>query len=58
MALHGSELEHFPELTWDEIAPRASVAVRSALERVLETQDGACLQDEERYASHQPTAEP
>ncbi len=29
MAWHASELEHFPALTWDEIAPRASVAIRA-----------------------------
>ena len=45
-----SELEQFPALTWDEIAPQVSGATRSALERVLEKQDGACLSDEERYA--------
>ena len=45
-----SELEQFPTLTWDEIAPQVSGATRSALERVLEKQDGACLSDEERYA--------
>ena len=28
----------------------ASPAIRAALERVLETQDGACLTDDERYA--------
>ena len=50
MSLSASELEQFPSLTWDQIAPQASVAIRSALERVLETQDGACLTDEERYA--------
>jgi FO synthase len=50
MALQASELEQFPTLSWDEIAPRASARIRTALERVLETQDGACLTDEERYA--------
>ena len=45
-----SELEQFPKLSWDEAAPAASSAVRGALERVLEKQDGACLRDEERYA--------
>src|ERR1700687_5510705 len=50
MALHASELEQFPALTWDEIAPQASAQIRNALERVLETQDGACLQDDERCA--------
>jgi 7,8-didemethyl-8-hydroxy-5-deazariboflavin synthase CofH subunit len=50
MAWQASQLEQFPALTWDEIAPQASVAIRTALERTLETQDGACLTDEERYA--------
>src|SRR6202795_1566099 len=50
MALQSSELEQFPALTWDQIAPQASISIRTALERVLETQDGACLRDEERYA--------
>src|SRR5271165_6008329 len=45
-----ASLEQFPTLTWDEIAPQASLPIRTALERVLETQDGACLTDEERYA--------
>src|SRR6266478_6203641 len=50
MALQSSELEKFPALTWDEIAPQASAEIRNALERTLEAQDGACLRDEERYA--------
>ena len=50
MTLQTSELEQFPALTWDEIAPQTSAPIRNALERVLETQDGACLTDEERYA--------
>jgi 7,8-didemethyl-8-hydroxy-5-deazariboflavin synthase CofH subunit len=45
-----SELEQFHALTWDEIAPQTSPAIRRALERALETQDGACLTNEERYA--------
>src|SRR6266853_1407240 len=50
MALQSSELEKFPALTWDQIAPQASMPIRNALERVLEMQDGACLRGEERYA--------
>jgi FO synthase len=42
-------LEQFPSLTWDEVAARASIGIRGALERVLERQDGVCLTDEERY---------
>ena len=51
MALQSSELEQFPALTWDEIAPQASAEIHTALERVLETQDGACLRGDERYKS-------
>src|ERR1700690_4089877 len=50
MTWSSMELEQFPLLTWDAIAPKASIAIRSALERVLETQDGACLTDIARYA--------
>jgi 7,8-didemethyl-8-hydroxy-5-deazariboflavin synthase CofH subunit len=50
MALQDSQLENFPALAWDEITPRASTSIRSALERVLEAQDGARLKDEDRYA--------
>src|SRR6266436_2315340 len=50
MALQASELEQFPALTWDQIAAQASMSIRNALERVLETQDGACLRDDDRYA--------
>jgi 7,8-didemethyl-8-hydroxy-5-deazariboflavin synthase CofH subunit len=50
MTWQASELEQFPTLTWDQIAPQASAQIHSALERVLEKQDGACLSDEERYA--------
>ncbi len=45
-----SELERFHARTWDDVAPRASAPIRSALEQVLETQDGVCLTQEERYA--------
>src|SRR5260221_3624274 len=50
MALQASELEQFPALTWDQIAAQASMSIRNALEGVLETQDGACLRDDERSA--------
>ena len=42
------QLEEFSNLTWEEAALAASPAVRSALDRVLEKQDGACLYDKER----------
>jgi FO synthase len=41
--LSSSELEGFPSLDWSDIAPRLTPAVRSALDAVLETQDGATL---------------
>ena len=50
MARQNLALEQFPTLTWDEVASQTSASIRSALERVLERQDGACLTDEERYA--------
>jgi len=50
MARQASDLDQFPALTWEEIAPQTSPSIRIALERVLEAQDGACLTDEERYA--------
>src|SRR5271166_868377 len=50
MSMQAAELEQFPALTWDLIAPQASVSTRRALERVLEQQDGACLNDHERHA--------
>jgi FO synthase len=50
MAWQASELEEFPALTWEQIAAQASPSIRRALERTLETQDGACLTDDERRA--------
>jgi FO synthase len=50
MSLSASALEQFSSRTWDEIAPQSSAPIRAALERVLETQDGACLTDDERFA--------
>ena len=38
-----SELENFPSLDWDQIAPRLSYPVRFALDRVLDHQDGSAL---------------
>ena len=42
-----SELESFPRLRWDDAAPKASSALRRALERVLEFQNGAVLNRDE-----------
>lgn len=44
------KLEHFPQLSWGDAASAASPAIRGALERVLEKQDGGCLSDDERFA--------
>jgi len=41
--LSDAELESFPALSWEDIAPRLSTTVRDALERVLQTQDGGTL---------------
>ena len=45
-----SELESFPSLEWSDISSRLSKGVRSSLERILETQDGAVLSLEDSYA--------
>ena len=42
------ELQSFHELGWSGLAPRVDVNVRSALERVLETSDGAALSPEQQ----------
>lgn len=44
------KLEQFPELRWEDAAVAAAPAIRGALERVLEKQDGGCLTDDERFA--------
>jgi len=38
-----AELENFPSLEWQHIAPRLSIATRSALERVMDCLDGSVL---------------
>ncbi len=48
--LSPSELESFPTLGWEEISPRMTPALRSSLDRVLETQSGADVSLEESYA--------
>jgi 7,8-didemethyl-8-hydroxy-5-deazariboflavin synthase CofH subunit len=47
--LSTSELESFPSLDWFDIAPRVAPAVRSSLERILETQNGNSISLEEAY---------
>ncbi|HEY4764537.1 MAG TPA: 5-amino-6-(D-ribitylamino)uracil--L-tyrosine 4-hydroxyphenyl transferase CofH [Candidatus Sulfotelmatobacter sp.] len=45
-----SELERFPSLDWSSVAPRLNPALRTSLEKVLETQNGTDLSLEESYA--------
>jgi len=45
-----SELEALPSLEWSDISQRIAPAMRSSLEKVLETQNGADLSLEESYA--------
>lgn len=42
-----SELENFPQLDWPNVAPRMQAEVRSAVERVLELQNGSVLTREQ-----------
>jgi 7,8-didemethyl-8-hydroxy-5-deazariboflavin synthase CofH subunit len=48
-ALSPSELESFPALEWDEIAPRLTPAFRVSLEKILDRQNGGDLSLEESY---------
>jgi 7,8-didemethyl-8-hydroxy-5-deazariboflavin synthase CofH subunit len=43
------ELENFPALDWSEVASQVAPRVRSALEKILETQDGNAVTIEEAY---------
>jgi 7,8-didemethyl-8-hydroxy-5-deazariboflavin synthase CofH subunit len=45
-----SELERFPSLDWSDISSRLTPALRSSLEKVLASQDGAALTLDESYA--------
>src|ERR1700722_3197793 len=47
--LTASELESFPSLEWSDIAPRMTPALRAALEKVLEAQNGGDLSLQESY---------
>ena len=47
MAWHASELKQFPSLSWEEASAKSSAGIRSALERVMEKQDGGCLSESE-----------
>lgn len=42
-----AELEIFPQLDWLDIAPQMRPEFRTAVERILESQDGSCLSREE-----------
>ncbi len=44
-----AELESFPALDWADIAPRIAPAIRSSLERILETQNGNAISQEDSY---------
>ena len=45
-----SELENFPSLDWPEIAPRLTLEIRTSLEKILETQNGADLSVDQAYS--------
>ena len=45
-----SELESFPFCEWSDVAPRLNPGIRSSLERVLDTQNGADLSLDASYA--------
>jgi 7,8-didemethyl-8-hydroxy-5-deazariboflavin synthase CofH subunit len=49
-ALSTSELENFPALDWSSVASAVTPAVRSSLERILETLDGNSIASEEAFA--------
>ncbi len=42
-----AELENFPQLDWQDFAPRMQPEIRGAVERVLESQDGSSLSRQE-----------
>jgi len=48
-ALTNTELEQFPALEWNEIAPRMTSSVRCSVEKILERQDGLALTLDEAY---------
>jgi len=45
-----SSLESFPALDWSDIASRVTPTVRGSLERILETQNGNSVSQQEAYA--------
>ncbi len=48
--LSTSELEDFPALDWLDVAPTLSAGLRHSLERILETQNGNAVSQEEAYS--------
>ena len=44
-----SELENFPSLDWFDLAPTLTPAVRASLERILETQNGNSISQQDAY---------
>src|SRR5258708_12442365 len=48
--LSTSELEDFPSLDWFDVASRVTPALRSSLERILDSQNGDAISLEEAYA--------
>jgi FO synthase len=43
------ELEHFPSLDWYGLAPQVAPGVRSSLEKILATQDGNAISQDEAF---------
>src|SRR5258708_40068170 len=48
--LSTSELEDFPSLDWFDVASRVTPALRSCLERILDSQNGNAVSLEQSYA--------
>jgi FO synthase len=48
--LSNSELEDFPSLNWFDVAPVLAPSVRSAIEKILDDQNGNAVSLEEAYA--------
>jgi 7,8-didemethyl-8-hydroxy-5-deazariboflavin synthase CofH subunit len=48
--LSDSQLRSFPSLDWSDISPRLTPILRTSLEKVLETQNGADLSLDDSYA--------
>lgn len=44
-----SELENFPALAWPDVASTVAPAIRSSIEKILDSQDGASVSQDEAY---------